>query len=355
MDDRVVQFRVGITVLGALLVTGILMLLFGEVPSLLKGNYVIYVKFQSAPGVGQDTPVRKNGILIGRVSKVQFTPDSEVLVTAKIDGGVELYRDESVRVKSGLLGDAELEFIQGAKRALQRVPIQSGDLLAGTVSIDPLQSLANVEGNLSHAAQSLADAGEEVGKLAKNINDMLGGNQGRISRIIDDTDNALNAFQKSMNNVNDIIGDDKMKADLRKSLADMPKLLQDTRDAMSGIQKTVALTNNNLKNIETVTNALNEKGEGMIGDLAGSVQKLDELLGQMNKFTRTLNSKEGTFGQLVNNPELYNNLSQAALNVNKLTRELEPIVCNAKIFSDEIARHPGVIVRDAVSPGPGIK
>src|SRR5262249_47927215 len=160
--------------------------------------------------------------------------------------------------------------------------IKGGDLLAGSTSVDPLQSLSNVEGNLSHAAQSLADAGDEVGKLAKNINDMLGGNQGRFSRMIDETEKAIKEFQQSMVNVNDIIGDDKMKADLKKSLADMPKLMQETRDAMGGIQRAVALTNDNLKNVQTFTKALDEKGEGIIGDLAGSVEKLDSLLAQMN-------------------------------------------------------------------------
>jgi phospholipid/cholesterol/gamma-HCH transport system substrate-binding protein len=113
MDERVVQFRVGITVLAAVIITGILMLLFGEAPALLRGTYTIYIKFPSAPGVSQDTPVRKSGIRIGRVSKVQFAPDNEVLVTASIDGGIELFRDEAVRIKSGLLGDAELEFVPG--------------------------------------------------------------------------------------------------------------------------------------------------------------------------------------------------------------------------------------------------
>src|SRR6266496_4155841 len=77
MDERVVQFRVGVTVLAALIITGILMLLFGELPSVLRGSYTLYVKFPSAPGVAQDTPVRSLGIHIGRVTNVQFTPDSE--------------------------------------------------------------------------------------------------------------------------------------------------------------------------------------------------------------------------------------------------------------------------------------
>src|SRR5262245_3391603 len=104
MDERIVQFRVGVTVLAALIVTGILVLLFGELPALVRGTYVVYIKFRSAPGVTPDTPVLKSGILIGRVRRVQFAPDNEVLVTANIDGGIELFRDEVVQIKAGLIG-----------------------------------------------------------------------------------------------------------------------------------------------------------------------------------------------------------------------------------------------------------
>ena len=50
--------------------------------------------------------MEKSGIRIGKVTKVQFAPDNAVLVTASIDGGIELYRDEIVRIKQSLLGDA---------------------------------------------------------------------------------------------------------------------------------------------------------------------------------------------------------------------------------------------------------
>src|SRR5215471_10037037 len=213
MDERVVQFRVGVTVLAALIITGILMLLFGEAPALLRGTYVVYIKFPSAPGVSQDTPVRKSGIRIGRVTKVQFAPDNEVLVTASIDGNVELYRDEVVRITSGLLGDAVLEFVPGPQRVVQRVKIQPGDLLAGAVSVDPLQAFANIEGNLSRAADSLAEAGTEVGKLAKNINDVLSANREQLARIITDTDQTMLAFQRTLKNIDEVTGDEKLKND----------------------------------------------------------------------------------------------------------------------------------------------
>ena len=355
MDERVVQFRVGITVLAAVIITGILMLLFGEVPSLLRGTYTVYIKFISAPGVSQDTPVQKSGIRIGKVTKVQFSPDNEVLVTASIDGGIQLDRDEVVRIKQSLLGDARLEFVSAPVRSTQRALVQPGDLLAGSVSVDPLQAFANIEGNLNRAAESLTDAGSEVGKLAKNINDVLGNNREQFAKIINETDQTMDLFQKSLQNINDVVGDEKLKRDLKQTIGDMPQLMRDTRDTINGMQKTIALANDNLQNIQTVTKAMDQQGEGMITNIAQSVERLDELLGQMTKFSHAMNSKEGSLGQLVNNPELYNNLSQAATNVNRLTRELEPIISNVNIITDKVARHPGVIVTDAVSPGPGLK
>ncbi|HZZ26433.1 MAG TPA: MlaD family protein [Pirellulales bacterium] len=355
MDERVVQFRVGVTVLAALIITGILMLLFGEAPALLRGTYVVYIKFASAPGVSRDTPIEKSGIHIGKVTKVQFAPDNQVLITASIDGEIELYRDEAVQIKQSLLGDARLEFVPGPQKVTQRVRIQSGDLLAGMVATDPLQAFANIEGNLSRAAESLTVAGTEVGKLAKNLNDVLGNNRQQFAKIIEDTDQTMQLFQKSLRDINDVVGDEKLKRDLKQTIGEMPKLLGETRDTINGMQKTIALANDNLQNIQTVTKAMDEQGEGMITNIARSVEQLESLLTQFNKFSRALNSKEGSLGQLVNNPELYNNLSQAATNVNRLTRELEPIICNVNVITDKVARHPGVIVTDAISPGPGIK
>ncbi len=353
MDERVVQFRVGVMVLASLIITGILALLFGELPSALRGGYVIYIKFASAPGVSQDTPVRKSGQPIGRVTKVEFAPDNEVLVTARINGNVDLYCDEAVRIKTGLLGDAEMEFVPGSKRPSKRVRIKPGDLLVGTVMVDPLQAFADLEGNLTRAFTALGDAGNEVAKLAKSLNDQVNTND--FSRVMNETEGALKSFQKSMADVDDIIGDENVKRDLKKAASDLPKVLADTRETMSGFQKTVALANENLRNVQTFTGALDKQGEDIIGNMSQSVERLDELLGQMNRFSRQLNSREGSLGQLVSNPDLYNNLSQAAENVNKLTRKLEPILCDARVITDKIARNPGIILRDAVQPGPGIK
>jgi phospholipid/cholesterol/gamma-HCH transport system substrate-binding protein len=61
-------------------------------------------------------------------------------------------------------------------------------------------------------------------------------------------------------------------------------------------------------------------------------------------------------GQLVNNPELYNNVNNAVLQVNTLIKELRPIINDARVFTDKIARHPETLgVRGALERNAGIK
>jgi phospholipid/cholesterol/gamma-HCH transport system substrate-binding protein len=55
------------------------------------------------------------------------------------------------------------------------------------------------------------------------------------------------------------------------------------------------------------------------------------------------------------NPDIYNELNAAAANVNELTKRLRPIVEDVRIFTDKLARRPGIILRDAVKPGSGTK
>src|SRR5580698_7789907 len=85
MDERIVKFRVGVIVLFTMIVLGILVLLFNDFGSLWHGKYTVFVHFSQAPGVAADTPVRKDGILIGKVVKVRFADEDPRFQT---EGGV---------------------------------------------------------------------------------------------------------------------------------------------------------------------------------------------------------------------------------------------------------------------------
>jgi phospholipid/cholesterol/gamma-HCH transport system substrate-binding protein len=80
------------------------------------------------------------------------------------------------------------------------------------------------------------------------------------------------------------------------------------------------------------------------------------VLVQAATFTQALNESQGTLGKLVRDPQVYNDLSQAANNVNRLTQDLRPIIDDVRVFTDKIARHPEQLgVRGALDRGPGLK
>jgi len=118
----------------------------------------------------------------------------------------------------------------------------------------------------------------------------------------------------------------------------------------------MASVDRNLQNMEGFTKPLGERGENLIDNLDRGTEKLDKLVNEMLTFTQALNSSQGTIGQLVNNPELYQHMNRAARNIDEISRELKPILDDARVFSDKIARHPEVLgVRGAVQKSVGIK
>ena len=139
MTDRVMQFRVGVMVLATAIIAGILVVLFGDLPSLVQATYPLKMSFNDARGVAGGTPVRKNGILVGRVTSVMLDERGGVSVVADIDSYVPIYRDEVARISSTILGDAEIQLVPflGAGRVstnLQEGTI-SGDIGAGGVLV----------------------------------------------------------------------------------------------------------------------------------------------------------------------------------------------------------------------------
>ena len=77
-------------------------------------------------------------------------------------------------------------------------PIQDGDTLSdGIVGADPLQVLANLEGNLQGAIVSIKTAADEVTIFSRNLNQTLGTNDQQIQRLLNKTELALDSFQSA--------------------------------------------------------------------------------------------------------------------------------------------------------------
>jgi len=355
VNDRMMQFRVGVVVLATAIIAGILVVLFGDLPSLVQATYPLKMSFADARGVSNGTPVRKNGILVGRVADVELDEKGGVSVMADIDSYVPIYKDEQPRIATTLLGDAEIQLVPG-RIVPPRQRIAPEEVLVGAVSRDPFEVFATLEPKLGSALESLTQASESVTKLSANLDRLLLGDDDTFSKMVAKTEKALDAFSLAMDHINDVMGDANARAKLKETLNGLPEVMNDLRTTVQGIGTTVDTADRNLRNLEGLTRPLGERGEGMVAQVDKTIGRLDEVLQQAVFFTRALNESEGTLGKLVRDPKVYDDLAQAAANVNTLTKELRPIVDDVRVFTDKIARHPEQLgVRGALDRRPGLK
>lgn len=355
MNDRVMQFRVGVMVLATAIIAGILVVLFGDLPSLVQATYPLKMDFADARGVSQGTPVRKNGILVGRVATVTLNERGGVTVVADIDSYVPVYKDEQPRIAGTLLGDAEISLVPG-RIVPPRQRLAKDDVLTGAVSRDPFEVFATLEPKFGATLDSLAEASASVTKLSTNLDRMFLGEDDRFENMVRKTETALDNFSVAMNNINDVMGDPRAREKMKAAIEALPEVLADLRTTVQGIGTTVDTADRNLRNLEGLTKPLGDRGGEMVAQIDRTIGRLDETLRQAAMFTKALNESQGTLGKLVRDPQVYNDLAQAAQNVSNLTKDLRPIVDDVRVFTDKIARHPEQLgVRGALDRRPGLK
>ena len=140
-----------------------------------------------------------------------------------------------------------------------------------------------------------------------------------------------------------MIGNEKVRENLRVAISELPQLLTDTRGAMNTMRTTVESVDRNLRNLEGFTGPLGDRGEEIVNRADQAIARLDDMLGEMSDFGKKLNSGEGSLGQLMRNPDLYQHLNAAAKNIEQITCQMKPILADARVFSDKIARRPELL------------
>src|SRR6516165_9760444 len=134
MTDRAMRFRIGLLVLAALVLLAVLATLFGSFPSLFKRQAEYIVQFKDAPGIAAGTPVRRSGVRIGEVSRIDLDEETnEARVAILIERRYHLYQNDIPTLVTGLLGgDTTIDFVpRQLAEGEERREVQPGEVLIG--------------------------------------------------------------------------------------------------------------------------------------------------------------------------------------------------------------------------------
>jgi phospholipid/cholesterol/gamma-HCH transport system substrate-binding protein len=367
MDDRVLSFRVGVVVVTAAIICMILILLFGAVPQVLTPTYTVRVKFPRAPGVAVNTPVRKSGVAIGRVSRVELLGDGGVLLTLRmdLDERKRVRMNEYPRISTGSIvtGDAVIEFVRDEADPRSDLLKHDDFLPNGVVAHDPFDVLINLEDRMAGAFVSIEDAATKASQILENLQ-WFGADRERFDRMLTKTESAIDTFGNAMTSIDRVVGDPELQQRLDDAFQNLPQIfdeakltLGDARRSFAEIERAANRADGVMANIEQFTRPLAERSERIFASIEGSAANLDELLAQLVHLSEGINQRQGTLGKLVYEDDIYLQLGETLGNIEDMTRRLRPILADVRVFTDKIARDPSQLgVRGALDRRPtGIK
>ncbi len=363
MDERVMQFRVGVIVFATLIIAMTLVLVFSdaELGGWFGKEYTVNMKFPQAPGVAERTPVRLSGVLIGRVKSVQLEEDG-VLVETSISDKYKLREDDRARIGGGsLLGDSVITIVRSQRRDVPILYLTDGGTIHGDAAPSLFEVVDQVQGRFDQLSISLTQTSEDIGGLARDVRGVVDENEERLKQLLESAKQSVEKIGSAASNVgttaekiaktvdelNNVVADKNFQGNLKRSAEQLPQLFEEARGVVANVKSTMESAERNFKSLEAFTQTLGERGgpvlenaDKLFSQLGTSSEKLDQLLENFVVFSEALNRSDSSVGRLLNDRQLYDNVNDLVENLNRITLEVRPVIRDARTFADKLARHP---------------
>ncbi len=281
---------------GILVIASIALFIWGY--SYLKGRdllneyKIIYVEYDNVEGLASNAPVTINGLVVGKVSNITLqNTTGKLVVELQVKSNFPFSKSSIVAIyEPGLIGGKQIQIIPDFEDKNLAV---NGDTLKSDVK----------KGLTDLVADKLSPLQEKVEKmvvnadlLLKNLNDVLDTkSKENLKSSISNLNETLAGFNTAAKNVNAILGDNKGKID--GTLTNLNKVSSD---------------------FTKISDSLSKANFGQI------VKNLEKTLISVDKLMSDVQSGKGTFGKMIKDESLYNNLD-------KTSKELELLIQDVRL------------------------
>jgi len=269
-------------------IAGIVVMFFGM--QFLKGLTLFssddsyFVKFDNVSGLSASSPIFVNGYKVGVVQSIDYDYDHPETIVAVIglDKQMRLPRGTVAEIASDLLGNVKLE-------------LNMGDVAAGMLSAGDTITGGLQQGALAKAGNMLP----EIERMLPKLDSILAS----VNALLADP-----ALSHSLHNVEDIT------TGLTTTANELNRLTASLNKQVPGmLQKADGM----LENTQQLTDNLNQL------DLAKTMAGVNATLSNVEQMTAALNSREGTLGLLMRDPQLYLNLNATMSHADSLMMDLK--------------------------------
>jgi phospholipid/cholesterol/gamma-HCH transport system substrate-binding protein len=363
MNERVMQFRLGMFVIVAGLVLTMLIVWFGESPSLLRDQVYVKVRYAEAPGVLEGVNVRKSGIRVGEVVAIAFDqrpnqPDG-VIVTLALERKYQIRQGVVPRLTRSLIGDVTIDLQPGKGEGyLQsaRIPAEA-PIIEGEVAPDPSKALA-----------AATKAFERAGNTLQTIDDAAGG-LAKISKKAERLDEFLGTWTKTgqdmstaSQGVNGFIKTN--ESEIRAALANIKQVAEKlnntfdpgTQDSFkTGIARISAAAARFDSSMVDVSPLMKDLGASVNNspttDFGQAVRRINRVASDLELLTNTLRNRRGTLNtdgtlqKLLTQTQLHDNLNSMAITATQTLNQLKTTLGKFRGLAEKISSDPSTLSR----------
>lgn len=276
---------------------------FLKAKALFDRNNVFYGIYDRVDGLKVSSSVIYRGYSVGQVSAIQFTGEryDKVLVQFTVGKKLQISSNTIAAIRSAdLMGSKAINLIPGDATTYA----QSGDTLRTELELGIMEQLNKQLEPLKKKAETVMVSLDTVLMALQEIfsedaNGNIRGSLKSVSRTLDNVEHASGTL-------NDLLANESSR---------ISKILENINSITGNLENSNANITRSLDNITGISDSLKAV------NLANTVRYLNSVLAQTDSIVMKINRGKGTLGGVVNDRDLYYNLTAVSENLNKLLTE----------------------------------
>ncbi len=261
---------------------------------LFSNNYKYYAYYNQVGGIQTASHVMIYGVKVGSVTKVTLDvdPSKGVELELSIDKRYRIPVDSKAKIFSnGVMGGKAVDIVMGSSPEY----VENGGTLSSEVGVDILDMAGS---ELEFFKGKVTDVVESLTTTLDGINVLLSENAQNLNGIVANVDGITASTDEILR---------EQKVHLKEAIASLNLFAQSLGDNAEHIDTIIG-------NLDTFSTQLAE---------ANIVDEVEQTIGHLNAVLAAADADTGTVGKLLNDAELYDNLSAASDNLSMLLADLK--------------------------------
>lgn len=283
---------------------------FGDMPATVSRfrSFLVYVQFQSAPGVQKDTPVRFCGYQIGRVVHVVPPEKRQAIVEGQPKGPKVYHTVVHLSINRKYVNIPDNSEIKLMTRGLgsSYIEIRAPLLDVSDPNAGFLGAGSWIQGSTGISSEFFPEESQQkLEELAVDLKALV-------------------------NNTNTVVGDPVNQQYIKTALgnfaqvtAEASKTLVEARGAIGDYRKLAQAGQVSLGHADT-------RMEELTLALVGTSEELGEAATELRRMLANINEGQGTAGKLVNDGRLYERMLESSAQIEGLLEEMRRFVARSK-------------------------